>query len=294
MPITIATLTTGADSVGHASTLTASVSPTGDVATIDVRSNLAGLPTVSASGVAGTWTVEATVTSGNIRLTRLRGKGPFTPGRITLSASAGSPSWRWTVSDIAGVITTGTNASDAFVQSPTGTAAAPSLSITLAAFANATYNAGFAFFGLGTGSASTWTPRAAWTELADDAAALETQWIIGQDSAASATSSAGTSTLGIASELAANVAFRDMAATLTTTSSLTGTLDIIAVIKANAYAGTNLAPRQGVTLTAGRTAATIAEDVAHAVLDPSRTEVTLQEHRTGVTLVPGWTRAEIH
>jgi hypothetical protein len=99
-----------------------------------------GTPTVSSVvGNGLNWVQVNTVTFGsNGRLTLYRAMGAApTAGTVTISFSAAINRACWSIVEYDGVNTSGTDGSGAVVQSVTGTAASTSLTVTLAAFANA-------------------------------------------------------------------------------------------------------------------------------------------------------------
>lgn len=151
MAIAFADLTTAADSTGGTSQVTASISPSADalilawVGDTKVSTNLAA-PTLSGNGL--TWVQVATQTydaNGNnpfSRLTLFRAMGASpSAGAVTISTGAESMTgFTWSIVQVTGTDTSGTNGSGAVVQSATNfdsSSLATSLTVTLSAFSSA-------------------------------------------------------------------------------------------------------------------------------------------------------------
>jgi len=136
-------------------------------------------------------------------------------GAVTITWSTAQDSYCWSIIEVDGINTSGTNGSGAIVQAVSQTAGAVSTnSVTLAAFADATNNAGFAVHAHEdyTSTVKTATVDSGWTELLDfgivDSSvyteAQQIQYRIGEDTSAGVTWSAVGSDIGsIAIEIAA-------------------------------------------------------------------------------------------
>lgn len=151
MALAVTGLTSGVDTDGGTSATTASISPTGnalvlcDVVNIDSDFSAPATPTVSGNGL--TWVQVATLTHVNIgpndlvRITRFRAMGASpSSGTVTISCGVNQSAIAYSIYEITGVDTSGTNGSGAVVQTVTNDsadAAVGSLTVTLAAFGSA-------------------------------------------------------------------------------------------------------------------------------------------------------------
>lgn len=183
-----AALTSGSVAAGNTSATSASISPGSNKLILVVVDN-ASFGTAGTIAVAGnslTYVEEKTVTysGGASRLSVFRAMGA-TPSAGTLSiTNLSSNGAHWAVFEFDGVDTSGTNGSGAIVQSVsnTTTGADPnSLTVTLSALADATNNAVFAAFSVGSDALQ--TAGSGYTELTDDdslggseSIGLQTQW----------------------------------------------------------------------------------------------------------------------
>lgn len=166
MAIVSTNLTTGADIDGGSSSVTASISPTANallLLTIDQRTGITAdpnQPTVSGNGL--TWVavdtiVYDTTTSSRKRISVFRALGASpSAGAVTIDfGGQANTDAHWSIDQLTGVDTSGTNGSGAIVQVVTAkdeTGTAPSLTVTLAAFGHAE-NATFGAFGVSTNTA---------------------------------------------------------------------------------------------------------------------------------------------
>ena len=160
MAISASNLTTGNDVDGGSSSTTASVSPTSNnlvLLTITSRTGITANPNQpTATGLGLTWVavnsvVYDTTSSSRKRITTLRALGTVTPGTITIDFGGQNQTHvYWSVDQVSGIDTSGTNGSGAIVQSATNKDETPiaadgTLTVTLAAFGN-TNNGTFGAF----------------------------------------------------------------------------------------------------------------------------------------------------
>lgn len=139
-----------------------------------------------------------------VRLSLFRFLGDGTTGTKTIDFSGVTQTEiQWTISELTGTVTTGTNASGAIVNEVSGTGSSTTITETLPAFLDATNNATW-FFGYNQGGAAM-TVKAGFTALSSNAAffALEDEYKVGQDTTPNFTMGSSTSWVGIAAEIAA-------------------------------------------------------------------------------------------
>lgn len=130
-------------------------------------------PSLTVSGLGLTWTEHAQKIfwpSGSSYYSALyvfRAIGTVTPGTLSLTAGQTVDSMSWSLIELDGVDTGGTNGANAIVQAVSDSFASSgtSTSVTLAGFASAD-NAAFGIFG--TGNYNSFTPGSGLTELSDD------------------------------------------------------------------------------------------------------------------------------
>lgn len=140
-------------------------------------------PTLAGNGL--TWVQVATRTfdteatpRARITLFRAMGASPTT-GAVTITA-AGTEECSWSIVEFSGVDTSGTNGSGAIVQSVANSAnSVGSLTVTLAAFADAVNNAAFGGFGVGANAAL--NPGTGFAEIGADLNHAASEWRLGQD-----------------------------------------------------------------------------------------------------------------
>lgn len=181
-----------------------------------VVNSAAGTPaTPTLAGNSLTWVQIATVTydtiaTPNHRLTLFRALGSSpTTGTVVITAST-STGCVWSISDFSGTDTTGSDGSGAIIQSATNrTDTATSLTVTLAAFADAVNNAAYGAFGNNGAVAIDF--GSGFTELGDAGytspdTRLETEWLLGQDTSVDASETFPLSWAGIAVEIGAPAA----------------------------------------------------------------------------------------
>ena len=222
MAITESSLTGGASTTNGTSFVTASITPTaGRLQLLSVHANYASVsqataPTLTITGNSLTWELITTIgfsTDGagawwsHVFLYRAMG----TPSTGTITIDSGAlvfDACGWTVTEYAGVSTTGTNGSGAIVQSSTNSgAAAASLTVTLSAFAS-TNNATYGTFASDVLASTTFTPDSGFTELYDTGAGyswVETEWRNNNSTSVGTTPSASVNIGGIAVEIRAQV-----------------------------------------------------------------------------------------
>ncbi len=180
---------------------------------LSVMSRFAGgpkTPTISAEGGGLTWVEVAHLIQGNYKITVFRGLVSSGAGSGTTTIDFGGQTqaqMMCSVDEFSGIKTTGSNGSGAIVQSATsGGSGATSLSITLAAFADATNNASFGSFVHGTSEST--TPEAGYTELSDQnnsSTGAQVEWKLTQDLGVSASWASSSACAGIAAEIASVV-----------------------------------------------------------------------------------------
>lgn len=212
--ITQASLTSGSDNVDNSSFATASITPTANrlilAAIYNSKSTAPAAPTLSGNGL--TWVSIATIifnegqaVERRISLFRAMGASP-SAGAMTIDfAGVNQTSCGWSIFELDGIDTSGTNGSGAIVQSVTNelTVSGTSLTVTLAAFGS-TDNGAVAVFGVR--DAVVITPDTGWTEIHDinwtlPGSALETQWRADNDTTAVASWTGNEIAGGIAAEI---------------------------------------------------------------------------------------------
>lgn len=202
--ITVSNVISGEDNTDATSYTTGSASPGARARLLfafAATSAAAAIPTPTVTGFGLTWTLVTNIGfNGPNQLylfSATTGATAPTPATLTIDFGGGAPTTGciWSLDQA--------SRGSTLVQSITGSASAASVSANYAAFADATNNVGYAAAAYSVNSAI--TPRASWTELADlghgsPNARLETQYLIGQDTAASA-SGANTSWALVATEV---------------------------------------------------------------------------------------------
>jgi hypothetical protein len=178
MAVSGSNLTSGSSAVAGTSFSTASITPTANnlvKIAVYLRNGSSINPTVSSiSGNGLTWVKVASVvldTSGSsrraIEVWRAMGASP-SAGAVTITTTESETGAAWAVDQFSGVDTSGTNGSGAIVQSVTNkdeTGATNTLTVTLAAFADAN-NATYGAFADDTGSDTT-TAGSGFSKLGD-------------------------------------------------------------------------------------------------------------------------------
>lgn len=179
MAISFSNLTNGEDSDGGTDATTASISPSSNnllLASVVNRTSVSVDPTVpTLSGNGLTWVQIATIvfdtTSSSrrrISLFRAMGSSPSS-GSVTITFGETTPQALWSIEQVSGVDTSGSDGAGAIVQSATNKDESVStivLTVTLGAFSsvdNATFGA-FGNYGITAGSG---TPGSGFTELTD-------------------------------------------------------------------------------------------------------------------------------
>lgn len=270
MAITCTRLTRGTD--GSAPFQTASVSPGANkllLLCVQVyrASGTPATPTVSGNGL--TWVqVDSVLFRSDSRIAVFRAMGAApTSGVITITA-ASSTLVLWSLHEIDGIDTGGTNGSAAIIQSGTNSApGASSLTVTLAAFASAA-SAGFGFGARFSGGGA-FTAEVDWSEKDD----LNGQTVVFRDgttdNSVTFTPVSADDLGGIALELAPGSPpiVLDLAGTSDT--AITATLDVgaIEMPAVTVHAGTNQAPQQTAASLAAEATATIEHHPVTATLD---------------------------
>lgn len=206
MAITQNSLTSHTDATDATSYVTASsYTPAANrlviAAVLNSKGASADTPTGAGNGL--TWVQIATLpfSSNRRRLTIFRAMGASpTNGAFTADfAGATQTGCAISITEFAGVDTSGTNGSGAVVQNATNTGTAvSSLTVTLAAFGSANNGAYAAFGAVATVAI---THDSGWSEIHDisftpPSGALETQWIATNDTSAVGTMSSGTADMG--------------------------------------------------------------------------------------------------
>ena len=212
MPITMTSLTSGADDTNQETYVTASISPpANELILVAVQGGSTVDPVVSSiTGNDLTYTEVATVViDGNRRITLFRAMGAApSAGAVTIVIPAVGVYCHWSIASFAGVNTGGTHGSAAIVQSATNTAdAATSLTVTLAAFAGAG-NATYGCLGRSTGAEDPITVGTGFTEIHEVATATnlgstQSQWRNDNDTSVDWSWSSGSEPAGIAVEIGA-------------------------------------------------------------------------------------------
>lgn len=221
MAYTFAHLTNG--TVAAASGNTASITPTANRLILvrlrafnSASSSIAATATASGNGITYTQVVATAVYEGGNGYYRdylLRGLAASPSSGVIAVAVTTSETIGWTVDEVGGILTTGSNGADAVVQSATNTTGigtptpVTTFTVTMGAFASGS-NAAY-------GSVSveqnvTVTPEAGWTELYDGAAGganmPEVQYLTSSDTTATWTFDSVSYAGGIAIEIAAAAA----------------------------------------------------------------------------------------
>lgn len=193
-----------------AGTTTSSITPTANnliLIAIGLYKN-GTMPTInSVSGNGITYALVAAAASVDdgfgpykVHLYRGMSASPST-GTVSISLSAAADQVDYSICQVSGVDTSGTNGSGAVVQSNTGTANdATSLSVTLSAFGSVSNGA---YGCLGIYNDVPVTPDSGWTEL-DDATQLETQWRADNDTSVGWSWTGATDAGGVAVEIKAD------------------------------------------------------------------------------------------
>lgn len=157
MAIAVSNVTSGTSAVAGTSVATASISPTSNnlvLATVSTRSNVtADPPQPTATGAGLTWVVVGSIvydstSASRRRVTLFRALGTVSAGAVTFDWGVQTQTdFAWSIDQVSGIDTSGTNGSGAIVQSVTNkdeTNTVATLTVTLAAFSgasNATYGA---------------------------------------------------------------------------------------------------------------------------------------------------------
>ena len=316
MAITVTELTSGANGSNLQNYTTASVSPGANklILVLVSENDSAGgsLPSsVSGAGLTFDLIRSSTGVSGvghrRTSIYRAMSGSPGT-GAITIAHSGVTQNnCLWKVLEVSGIDTTGTNGAGAIVQSndsgPTSTATP---SVTLAAFGDATNNAGLAAFAQAT--ANTFAAGTGWTEIGTEVTnaspntSFGAQYIIGQDTSVDCTFSGSGSATGVAIEIkAASAGAYTLAAASGaytesgTAAALRAARKIALVSGSYAYTGTAAGLKRGYPLAAASgayvitgTAAALRE--AHKVIAAggafviSGTDATLTYDQAGLVL----------
>lgn len=215
---------------------TASVSPTGNALLLldVVGANGGGSAPAAPSSVTGnglTWVQVATTTitdgaTETWRITRFRAQGASpSSGVITIAhTTAPDSAMGWCLRQYTGVVTTGTNGSDAEVQTVTNTGSGTAVSASLAAFGDAGNGADALTVSFGT---PTVTPEAGWTGLTADTTGgnKRAQWRDDNDTSPTSTLSGSQPWAMFATEIAAASAGTSPTGEITTsTFALEGTI----------------------------------------------------------------------
>jgi hypothetical protein len=211
--ITETPLTGNAQAGTQAVFTTASITPTANrliLAVITARHNASspGQPSLSGNGL--TWVVveDRLDAAARQRITVFRAMGPApSTGAVTITYPASVRGCAWSISEYDGVDTSGSNGSGAIVQSAQAEATGTSLTVTLAAFADAA-NATFGgFYPVSTVDES---PGAGFTEIHDFQAAngfgayhVHTEWRNDNDTSVDQSSTNSVVRLGVAIEIKA-------------------------------------------------------------------------------------------
>jgi hypothetical protein len=145
-------LTTSSSSTDGTSYTTASITPPSNTLILavvhsEIASGTPNTPTLAGNGL--TWVAIGSNVTNQNRTTAFRARGTATVGTVVIDYAGQTMSdSAWSIVSVGGAATTGTNGSGAIVQFATATnSAVTSLTVTLAAFANAA-NATFGFFGI--------------------------------------------------------------------------------------------------------------------------------------------------
>jgi len=188
--ISYASLTSGSNTANQSTAYsTASVTPSANkLILLIVLCTATALRTMTVSGCSLTWVEEETITFNTAgtplwRLSVFRAMGASpTTGTVDILPSASSTGMLWSLVELDGVDTTGTNGSGAIVQSvPDRTDGVTTFAVTLAAFGSAD-NATFGAFG--TSRNEVHTQGAGFTQAHDvgmtaPAARVQTQYLLG-------------------------------------------------------------------------------------------------------------------
>lgn len=222
MAISAASLTSGTDNATTTSFATASVSPTSGrmvyVGVGTIQTSGAEASAAAPSGLSGnglTWTKVheevSTVTGVASSVWRAKADSPSS-GAITITFAANKAFAAWSVIEVDGADTSGTNGANSVVQSAGAQAdsgSATSAPVTLSTFADAGNGAVGFFFHVGIGSTPTATADTGWTEL-NEATNFEgagygsqSQWRSDNDTTVGPSWSVGGYSRGIALEIKA-------------------------------------------------------------------------------------------
>lgn len=218
-PISVTTLTSNFSATDLTSYATASISPTANqlvLAVVSARMPTAPVTPTASGGGMTTWTQVATMEGfgggPSVRITIFRAlQASPTSGALTFSFGASAQSYcLWSVFQIDGVDTGGTNGSAAIVQAVTSVVlGASSHTVTLAAFESADNGTVGAFHANNPGAPDTnfiigsgFTKIHAFRELTESDNGLLTEWRVDNDTSVNCTYDASDS-LGIALEIKA-------------------------------------------------------------------------------------------
>lgn len=222
MTIAATSLTSGTDNATTTSYATASISPTTGrmvylgVGTIQVSGNeaAAAVPS-SVTGAGLTWTLVhdevSTLTGVHESVYRAYASSP-SPGAVTIAFAGTKALCAWSIVEVDGANTGGTNGSSSVVQADgaqNDTGSATDAPVTLAAFADAGNGALAFFFHVGVGSTPTATPDTGWTELNESTNfegvgyGIQAAWRADNDTTVATSWSVGGYSRGIALEIAA-------------------------------------------------------------------------------------------
>lgn len=207
MPVSATHLATAIDNTDATSYVTASITPTANRLVLAViSSSAAALPNApTLSGNSITWVQITTVTQSVVRTTIFRGMvASPTSGTVTIDFAGQTQSHcTWSISEFAGANVSGTNGSGAIVQSATNlTAAATSLTVTLAAFAN-TNNATLGGFFWDSGGAGTAGTGFTFLGQASGERSGGAEWRNDNDTTVDASWAGSLAAIGVAVEIAA-------------------------------------------------------------------------------------------
>lgn len=215
-PISITALTSGTSATDLTSYATASISPTANRLVIAVVAASTGsgqtTPTASGGGMT-TWTQVNSFIHGVSGVTTMFRALQASPGSGTLTFSFGAVTQvrcLWSVFEISGIDTGGTNGSAAIVQSATNNAApGTSLTVTLSAFGNVDNGTIGAFYASNPGAPDTnfiigtgFTKIHAIRETAESDAGILTEWRVDNDTTVNVTAD-NSDIIGIAAEIKA-------------------------------------------------------------------------------------------
>jgi hypothetical protein len=239
MAITVASLTSGTDAQipTSATAVTASITPTANRLVILAVSsiNFFSFDTISASGNGLTWVQIANIdidsASSHSQLTLFRAMGASpSSGAVTITSSVNKNAFSWSIFEVDGVKTTGSNGADAVVQTVTLTGNSSAPTVTLGSFSSAN-NATFAAFSARHNAGVTITPETFFSEIHDvvdttnEYSHIETEWASFNDTTPSATLSSS----GLWGAVGLEIAAADVITATTLTSGFDETLNPTAV-----------------------------------------------------------------